>query len=64
MRTLIIKIAIVLGVIVSLVYLYLVLAVNTKIKEQEKFGKNQPDSVKINDSTYDLQKLDSVKRLH
>lgn len=64
MRITIIKVAIVLVVIIALVYLYLVLAVNTKIKEQEELRKIQPDSIRINDSTYYLKKVDSNKAIH
>lgn len=46
MKKIIIKVAIGLVVVVGLVYLYLVLAVNTKIKEQQEFKKKiEQDSI-------------------
>lgn len=46
------KVIIAIIVVAGLVYLYLVLAVNTKIKEHEEFRKLEPDSIRMNDSTY------------
>lgn len=60
MRKPILVIALVLIIIAALTYGYLVLAVDTKMKEQERFKRNQPDSIRINDSTYQLRKIDSL----
>ena len=60
MKKTIIKVAIVLGLIIALVYLYLVLAVNTKQKEFEEFKKKiEQDSI-----DYNSKKGDSNKVIH
>lgn len=55
-KTMLEKVIIVVIVIVGLICLYMVLAVNAKIKEQKEFGRNEPDSIRINDSIYHFKR--------
>jgi hypothetical protein len=54
-RTIFILVATVLS-FAFLVYLYLLLAVNAKIKETKELMKLQPDSIVINDTVYYFHK--------
>ncbi|HEX7845456.1 MAG TPA: hypothetical protein VF476_06595 [Chitinophagaceae bacterium] len=49
-------------VIAGLIYLYLVLAVEDDKQHFKEGMKNQPDSIRINDSTYHFRNIDSLKK--
>lgn len=55
-KRLIFKIALSVLIVLALIYLYLLKAVNNDQKEFEKMMKNNPDSIRINDTIYHFRK--------
>ena len=65
MKRAIIRAVIVAFIIIGIIYLYMVLAVNSETNEFKKFKKLEPDSIRVNDSTYYFNnKSDSNKAAH